>query len=358
MSAIGSVRVVSKRKGGLPAAAGEIVIDGDRSHPVLGNRQVLNDHNDDGERLRVIEADRLDLLADLASSGPRATVMLGLAEQVSRGERLALRCWCAPRPCHLDAIAQEVLRQAQRLAAGEPHDLQRAQPLPAGIVPSSAALAQVPGSSAQPALAKPSGLELFADNSSNYRPRTERNAREADLTIAFAVDFSTAGERLTRRVAGERFVAIDLKTVEEPVQAARQIYQGLRSARGRRINVAGNGIHTLAKHGWSQERINAFVHGALATVHEHLPLSSIRSGGQTGADTAGLVAGVALGVQTIGLYPFGFLQRDVRGEDVRRSPGILRLEIEAAAKALKGLSAAHEQDDERDSQPQPACAPG
>lgn len=40
-------------------------------------------------------------------------------------------------------------------------------------------------------------------------------------------------------------------------------------------------------------------------VHERIGLTHVRSGGQTGVDTAGLVAGMALGIPVTGLYPRG-----------------------------------------------------
>lgn len=41
MDGSGSVRVVSKRKGGVEPAMGEMVVDVDRTHPILGNHYVL-----------------------------------------------------------------------------------------------------------------------------------------------------------------------------------------------------------------------------------------------------------------------------------------------------------------------------
>ena len=106
--AAGTVRVVSKRKGGVVPVAGEVVVEIDRSNPVLGNRHVLHDHRDPAARWRVIEAFRRDLEEDSQRSGPIASAIDNLAERVRRGERLALRCWCAPEPCHGDIIAAAV----------------------------------------------------------------------------------------------------------------------------------------------------------------------------------------------------------------------------------------------------------
>ena len=106
----GSVRVVSRRKGGLQALPGEVVIDVDRSNPVLGNRHVLHNHKDAEERDRVIAAYAADLAADLMARGPMSRAIDSLGARVVMGERLAFRCWCAPRKCHGDLLAKLVAK--------------------------------------------------------------------------------------------------------------------------------------------------------------------------------------------------------------------------------------------------------
>jgi hypothetical protein len=297
---------VSRRINGTAAQPDETVIDGDRSHPILGNRHLMADPNDPTERRRVIAAYQSELQMDLLTRGPKAIAIGTLAARVASGERIALRCWCAPLACHLDVVAEEVRRQARQL-------------IEQGVRPA------------------PAELRLCTHKSVHYAPRTEANAQAADLTVAFALDFATGGERLTRKAAGERYLGIDLRRETCPVTAARLLYRALRPLPGRQLNIAGNGLFSLAAHGWDQPRIDAFVYQVLRTVHRHLPLASIRSGGQTGADLAGLAAGVALGLHTVGLWPLGFVQRDVNGKDVRRSPASLRAQIEAAASRLRQL---------------------
>lgn len=115
----GSVRVVSKRKGGVQAAPGETVIDGDRNDPVFGNRHILKNHLDDDERARVIHQHLVeDFEPDVIAGGPIYRKMISLAERVAAGERLAISCWCAPAPCHCDNYASGI----SKLARGE--DLQ------------------------------------------------------------------------------------------------------------------------------------------------------------------------------------------------------------------------------------------
>lgn len=106
-----------------------------------------------------------------------------------------------------------------------------------------------------------------------YSARTYENARKADLTLAFAVDFTTAGE---------------------------------------------NGIYTLARNGWTQERADAVVTDVLTALQNHgnIHIDSVRSGGQTGIDEAGIKAGVALGLPTTVLAPKGWAFRTANRQDI------------------------------------------
>jgi hypothetical protein len=87
------------------------VIDLDRSHPVLGNRHFLKNKNDPAERARVILANQIDLERDIAVQGPMSQALIAIAARVISGEKICGRCWCAPRPCHLDNYAKFIVKQ-------------------------------------------------------------------------------------------------------------------------------------------------------------------------------------------------------------------------------------------------------
>lgn len=108
----GSVRVVSKRKGGIEARSDESVVDVDRENPVLGNTFILHDHRDDKERALVIGKYKEKLNADWSRRGPMRKAIEDLAVRVKAGEKLALRCWCAPKWCHAELIAEKVAEVA------------------------------------------------------------------------------------------------------------------------------------------------------------------------------------------------------------------------------------------------------
>jgi ribA/ribD-fused uncharacterized protein len=175
-------------------------------------------------------------------------------------------------------------------------------------------------------------LTIQEHPSQKYAPRTEYNAKAAGLTVAFALDFSTMGERLTRRVAGEKYLAIDLNM--EPIQAARELYKAMRRHSATSINVAGNGIYTLQGQGWSQARIDRYVSAVLGKVAEHLPIKLVVSGGQTGVDIAGVTAAHALGIPAVATLPKGFVQRGAAGKDSTHTREEIESQIKQGAAAL------------------------
>lgn len=175
-------------------------------------------------------------------------------------------------------------------------------------------------------------LTLTAFTKPGYPERTRLNASEADLTVAFAMDFTTAGERLTKKSASDRYLSINMR--DDPVVASRALYAMVRQSGARKLNIAGNGIYTLVPMGWTQECVNQYVYTVLSKVHEHLPFTHIRSGGQTGVDVAGIVAAKALGIDSLALLPMGYVQRDEQGVDKKRNPDVIRFEIEKWADAL------------------------
>ena len=165
-------------------------------------------------------------------------------------------------------------------------------------------------------------LEEHADWS--YVPRTKANAK-ADATWALAVDFTTAGELLTAKAAGQKLLQTKVGRPSE--EAARELVAHLQQLQARTLNVAGNGLYTLVQHFPSgkpeelQAKLDAYVLRVLTQVHAVWPLTQIRSGGQTGVDEAGVKAGIALGIPTLALLPHGYRMRNAIGDDQRMSRG-------------------------------------
>lgn len=150
-------------------------------------------------------------------------------------------------------------------------------------------------------------MKAVAHKSATYPPRTYHNAKTADLTVAFAEDFNSRGEELTATAAGEKYLHIELNM--PAIEAARLLYKECKKRGVKVLNIAGNGIYTLKDYGWRQEHLNLWMYQVLDLVHKHYPLEMVISGGQTGVDFAGGVAGELLGLNPVMTFPKDFLQR-------------------------------------------------
>lgn len=191
-------------------------------------------------------------------------------------------------------------------------------------------------------------MKIIEHESAQYKPRTVHNAHTADLTVAFAEDFNSAGERLTKREAGSRYVAIHLST--DPLVAARMLYAACKKHNVSTLNVAGNGIYSLSGE-WAQGQLtdkqkfeyldegslineyqvslNQWVYMVISKVHEFWPLTNLLSGGQTGADWAGGIAGEAIGLNVIMTFPKHCLQRDEHHKDVTQPVEMVQKKVNA-----------------------------
>ena len=115
----GYVRVVNVRgtEEDFRAAPGERVIIMDRSNRVMGNRHVMATQSR-LERERVIDAYQVDQEEDIKRKGPMWETMMAIAQDiVEKNYKVALQCFCAPAPCHLDQVATRIAAMAQELRA-------------------------------------------------------------------------------------------------------------------------------------------------------------------------------------------------------------------------------------------------
>lgn len=196
-------------------------------------------------------------------------------------------------------------------------------------------------------------MKIVEHESAQYKPRTVHNAHTADLTVAFAEDFNSAGERLTKREAGDRYVAIHLST--DPLLAARMLYAACKKHNVSTLNVAGNGIYSLSG-AWAQGQLsdkqkfeyldegslinefqvslNQWVYMVISKVHEFWPLTNLISGGQTGADWAGGIAGEAIGLNVTMTFPKHCLQRDEHHKDVTQPVERVQKKVDAYLKYI------------------------
>lgn len=151
---------------------------------------------------------------------------------------------------------------------------------------------------------------IIQEHSSNkYTPRTYFNAKSADVTVAFAVDLKTAGEILTHKAAGDKYIGFLLTEETKAIDLARQLYLFMKKNNAKTLNIAGNGIYTLSKHNCSQEHINNFICDVIEKVHQYWKIEKIFTGGQSGVDLAGAVVASYLKIDALITLPKGYIQR-------------------------------------------------
>jgi hypothetical protein len=174
--------------------------------------------------------------------------------------------------------------------------------------------------------ATPGKLTMAVSKASGYATRTAENAGGSDITLAIATDFTTAGERLTARMAGNKLIQVaheapDFEArvkhfVDKVNAAAASVVRPLV------INGAGNGVYTLASK--SQKEADDFAYKFLSAVMAHpdrkFEIGALRSGGQTGYDVALVKAALRLGIKghihAARSGNGGFLIRRADGKDV------------------------------------------
>lgn len=163
-------------------------------------------------------------------------------------------------------------------------------------------------------------IKFIEHKSPKYPPRTYENA-SSDATIAFAFDFSTPGEVLTQdAVKSQDKIYIPVHPNRHPLSHAKIVLDAgwLNDQDAKTINIAGNGLYTTIKYGYTQEKCDALVEVYLSSLFgflKQLP-TLIRSGGQSGFDEAGLKAAVKLGIPALCVCPQGWKFMDQNGTTI------------------------------------------
>lgn len=152
-------------------------------------------------------------------------------------------------------------------------------------------------------------ITYIEDKSDKYPPRTFANAYQSDATIAFAFDFNTAGERLTK-IAAINKIYIPIQMPSKTVEKITMTRSLISSEKIESINIAGNSLPVIKKYGYSQHTCDELVHLFLNDVFSHnsfdCRIKLIRSGGQSGFDESGIKAALKLGIPAICHFPKGW----------------------------------------------------
>jgi len=164
-------------------------------------------------------------------------------------------------------------------------------------------------------------MKIRQTSSSAYPPRTYYNATNSDITIAFAVDFNTPGERLTRKASEGKIVSIDVTKDNIVKDYLKEIPD---EEIGIVVNIAGNSIVTLLKRNVTQNDIDQCVYEFIEELSQYRKIKKIRCGGQSGADIAGAKAGYRLNIPVTITMPQGYLTRESDGKDRTNTKDTIR----------------------------------
>lgn len=155
-------------------------------------------------------------------------------------------------------------------------------------------------------------------NSTNYPSRTKDNADWSDITLSLATNFSTRGEELTKKVAGNKYINSQIYGSNDDIKGiADNLYNQLKSKdklSNIKLNIAGNGIYSLPE---EQSYYNDLVTAILSELlNKGVTIKEVRSGGQTGIDEAGIIAAQRLNIPNSVRATSDFKFKDKSGKDI------------------------------------------
>lgn len=153
-----------------------------------------------------------------------------------------------------------------------------------------------------------------------YSTRTRDNVLYTDATLIFAINLESAGTRLTIDLCNKYkkpYFIIDL-TKNNSCKNLERFFEV--SMRGKKLalNIAGNGLSTFyeANKNIDQKDINLVVQKFLEESNAKKYINLIQSGGQTGADEAGILAAINLDIPAKIIAPAGWRFRDKFKKDI------------------------------------------
>lgn len=172
---------------------------------------------------------------------------------------------------------------------------------------------------------------ISEDQESCYQSRTAKNAEWSDITLAFAVDVNSPGELETKAAAGDKFLSFEIPDRDETITETSYV-KGLVSEvvsaivshpsypdlcrQGIKLNIAGNRLSVLARHGISQDGMDNLLLSVMkGLLKSNIPIAEVRSGGQSGVDEAGIHAAQDCSLPCSILCPKGFRFSTAEGEE-------------------------------------------
>lgn len=163
-------------------------------------------------------------------------------------------------------------------------------------------------------------IQFIEHESPGYTGRTLRNISKTEMTLAFAMDFNSAGEKLTKSLCeklNKPYQAVDLISGFSAYNRIAPIVRSMDVFDVKRLNIAGNGIYSL-RQTYTQRSLDDFIYAFMVLlIREYGYAVDIYSGGQTGVDEAALKFADKTGLPAVCNFPKRWLFRDIRGNDIR-----------------------------------------
>jgi hypothetical protein len=157
-------------------------------------------------------------------------------------------------------------------------------------------------------------VTILEHHSDKYPPRTFHNAAKSDLTIAFAINFNTAGERLTHKAACGKYLAVSVANPN-----FNEIGKYIEINQPKIINIAGNSERTFTDNSIPMTTVRNVIKSVMVYIQSICSITKILSGGQTGADIIGASVGHELEIDVEIMMPKGYIQRNMEGRDIKHN---------------------------------------
>lgn len=149
----------------------------------------------------------------------------------------------------------------------------------------------------------------------NYKTRTLQNIKESDATLIISCNLNTPGEKLTLKLLNEyKKPYLVAKVISKKLNIPSiSLEKFIDKYNIKMLNIAGNSIcrYKYIK----QDELNELIYSFLKSCSNINNIKEIQSGGQTGTDEAGIIAGLKLGIKTK-INMVNWMFRDENGKDI------------------------------------------
>lgn len=166
-------------------------------------------------------------------------------------------------------------------------------------------------------------VEFIQLREPDYATRTKFNAQHSHMTLYFcASEKETPGMSMTMDYS-DQFYKVVIPGHNASIELVLDALGGLPEPV---VNIAGNSIYRWPDY-VTQTMVDTWVLNYLEPIAKKYPNLIVRSGGQTGADWAGIVAAQKLGLDCVAVFPKGFRQRSRQRLDFYNTEEELRIRL-------------------------------